>query len=382
MSSAAGTYEVIIIGAGVAGVSLAHALAERGVTDVVVIEREPLPARHASGRSAQTLLELDANPVVQSLKLLGARWLRSHPPGFDRRALITRSGAIKLCSQAEWAQLRERAPDLHRDGLAVHLLDPSEACRRVPVLVADEFAGAAWLPDSGFIDVPFLIDCYIEQARLREVEFRFGATITAIDCAAGRAVAVCAAGEVLHGRTIVNAAGAWASQIARLAGASPIRLTPYRRSIATYPVPAGLEANAWPLVWSDAHRVYFRPGFDGLMVCPMDEDAMPACDPEGDVGVFASGFERLGRLAPALVPERLTRHWAGLRTFAPDRVPVVGEDPARPGFFWLAGQGGCGIETSPVLAHVAADLIVAGRTLWTDPGPLDPGRFSTGSASL
>jgi len=149
---------------------------------------------------------------------------------------------------------------------------------------------------------------------------------------------------------------------------------PHRRTIVVFDVP--LDVRAWPLVASDENRLYFAPESGGLKLSPMDEEPIEACDPVPDDVAVASGFERLAALAPSLVPRAVRRRWAGLRTFAPDRVPVVGEDPRLRGFFWLAGQGGCGIETSPMLGAIAADLIVDGTTARFDAARLAPSRFA------
>src|SRR5439155_29360 len=168
----------------------------------------------------------------------------------------------------------------------------------------------------------------------------------------GRATAVVTADGEIAGRWVVNAAGAWAGTVAALAGALPIPLVPHRRTIVVFDVP--FDARAWPMVASDADQLYFAPESGGLKLSPMDEEPMEACDPQADDVAVARGFERLARLAPALVPHALRRKWAGLRTFAPDRVPVVGEDPRVRGFFWLAGQGGCGLGTGPLTAEAVA----------------------------
>ena len=123
------------------------------------------------------------------------------------------------------------------------------------------------------------------------------------------------------------------------------------------------------------HSIYFRPDAAGVLFSPMDEEPMGPCDASPDDVVIAGGLERLGHLAPNLVPRTLRQRWAGLRTFSPDRVPVVGEDPQLPGFFWLAGQGGCGIETSPAMGQIAADLLMMGKTEHFDQRLLAPTRF-------
>ncbi|TMB48511.1 MAG: FAD-binding oxidoreductase, partial [Deltaproteobacteria bacterium] len=222
------------------------------------------------------------------------------------------------------------------------------------------FAGAALLPDDGHIDVHALLWGYLGHAKRRGAEQRFGAEVRGVRVEAGRCVSVVTAEGEIHARWVVNAAGAWAGKLAALAGAAPIALVPHRRTIVTFAAP--VDVRSWPMVHSDDDRLYFAPESGGLLLSPMDEEPMEPCDARPDDEVIAQGLARLAGLAPSLVPQTLRRKWSGLRTFAPDRVPVVGEDPRVRGFFWLAGQGGCGIETSGALGPVAADLLVAGKT--------------------
>ena len=173
---------------------------------------------------------------------------------------------------------------------------------------------------------------------------------------------------------VVDAAGAWAGRVAAMAGALPIPLQPLRRSIFLFPVPDGVRPEAWPEVISDAHSVYFAPEAGEMMASPMDEVPMEPCDPAPDEETIAAAVERLARLAPRLRPKTIRHRWSGLRTFSPDRVHVVGPDPVRPGFFWLAGQGGCGIETSSLIGRVASDLVLRGTSEAFDARRLAPGR--------
>jgi len=163
-----------------------------------------------------------------------------------------------------------------------------------------------------------------------------------------------------------------------MAGAHVVPVTPHRRTILTFATPEGLGVNGWPLTANESHHLYFAPESGGLLVCPMDEDPMEPCDAHPDEVRVAEAIERLEQVAPALVPATVRRTWAGLRTFTPDRVLVVGEDPRVPGFFWLAGQGGCGIETSPAVGQIAADLLIDGRTDRFDAAQLSPARFDRG----
>ena len=369
-------FEVIIVGGGIAGASLAYFLTERGVTDVLLLEREPQPGYHATGRSAATLSELDVVATWRELKVLGARFLRHPPPGFAETPLVVPSGVMLLFREPEWSALRQAAPAIEQAGIRLVLLSPAEAVARVPVLLVERFAGAALVPDDGHIDVHALLWGYLGHAKRRGVEQRFGVEVRGVRVEAGRCTGVLTADGELAARWVVNAAGAWAGRVGVLAGAAPIALVPHRRTIVTFAAP--VDVRGWPLVQSDADRLYFAPESGGLLLSPMDEEPMEPCDARPDDEVIAQGFARLAGLAPSLVPQALRRRWSGLRTFAPDRVPVVGEDARVPGFFWLAGQGGAGIETSGALGQIAADLLVAGKTERFDARALSAARFAAG----
>ena len=368
--------DVLIIGAGIAGASLAYFLSERGSSDVLVIERESQPGYHATGRSAATLVELDPVPTVQKLKILGAGFLRQPPAGFAENPVLERCGVFMLLREPQWTMRKDAAAADSADEPRQQLMMPGEVNQRLGgVLREGEIAGAAFLPDDGFIDIHELLTSYMRHAKRAGIQFRFGVEVTGISRGRGEHLAVATTGGVLRARRVVNAAGAWVGDIARAAGATAIEFRPMRRSIAILPAPASIDVRRWPMVVSESHSVYFRPESGGLLFCPMDEVAMAPCDATPDEVIIAAGLERLRALAPALVPRTLGRRWGGLRTFAPDRVPVVGDDPTLEGFFWLAGQGGCGIETSPALGQIAADLIVSGESNGFDVAALSPARF-------
>ena len=367
-------FEVVIVGGGIAGASLAYFLTERGVTDVLLLEREEQPGYHATGRSAATLAELDPITTLHALKVLGGQFLRQPPAGFAETPVLLRSGVMVLFKDEMWDAIRAAAPAIEQAGTRLVLLSPAQAVARVPALVAERFAGVALLPDDGHIDVHALLWGYLGHAKRRGAEQRFGVEVRGVRVEAGRCVGVVTAEGEIHARWVVNAAGAWAGKFATLAGAAPIALVPHRRTIVTFAAP--VDVRGWPMVHSDDDHLYFAPESGGLLLSPMDEDPMEPCDARPDDEVIARGFARLAGLAPSLVPQTLRRKWSGLRTFAPDRVPVVGEDPRVRGFFWLAGQGGCGIETSGALGPIAADLIVDGKTERFDARALSPARFA------
>ena len=368
-------FEVIIAGGGIAGASLAHFLAERGLTDVLLLEREEQHAYHATGRSAATLVEWDAIPALQALKLQGGAFLRDPPAGFSEQPLLTRIGVLVAFDEPLWSAVLPVLPAFAQRGTVLRELSRAEALEKVPVLAPDHLAGAVFLPEDGHIDVHELLWSYLRHATRRGVVRRCGVEVRGIRVEGGRCRGVVTNAGEFSSRWIVNAAGAWAGRIARLAGAAPIALTPLRRTIITFPAPADIDPSGWPLVHNESHRLYFKPESGGLLACPMDETPSEPCDAQPDDETVALAVERIRMLAPRLVPRVLRRRWAGLRTFAPDRVLVAGEDPLVRGFFWLAGQGGCGIETSPAVGQIAADLLLEGRTARFDAAALAPGRF-------
>lgn len=369
-------FEVVIVGGGIAGASLAYFLAERGVTDVVVLEREPQPGVHATGRSAASLVEWDMVPALRELKVLGARFLRNPPTDFATRQLLDPWGVLATFQEPLWSLARDAARELAERGADVRVLDVADVLARVPVLSPRWLDGGILLPEDGHLDVHELLWGYLRHARRRGVECRFGVDVEGIVVERGRCRGVMTNTGTIAGRWTVNAAGAWAAAVGRLAGAVPVPLTPHRRTIVTFAAPVGIDVRGWPLVTNESRRLYFAPESGGLLVCPMDEEPMGPCDARPDERVVAEALARLGELAPPLVPRTLRRAWAGLRTFVPDRVLVVGEDPRIAGFFWLAGQGGCGIETSPAVGQIAADLLVDGRTERFDARRLTPARFA------
>jgi D-arginine dehydrogenase len=370
-------FEVIIVGSGIAGASLAYFLAMRGVSDVLLLEREAQPAYHSTGRSAAVLVEWDPIPALQALKARGGAFLRNPPPGFSEHRLLEPTGILVTFQEPHWSAVRQGVPLLAAQGTNARLLSQSEVLDRMPLLAPQHFDGGVLLPDDGHIDVHELLWSYLRHAVRRGVQRRCGTEVRGVLKRGGRVRGVATDQGEFGARWVVDAAGAWAGTLAALAGAASIALTPHQRTIITFAPPDGLDVHGWPLVSNESHHLYFGPESGGLLASPMDETPMAPCDAQPDELVVAETIERLGRLAPPLVPRTLRRTWAGLRTFAPDRVLVVGEDPRLAGFFWLAGQGGCGIETSPAVGQIAADLLLDGRTARFDTALLSPARFVT-----
>ena len=368
-------YEVVIVGGGIAGASLSDGLAARGVRDVLLLEREAQPGYHSTGRSAAVAVEWDPIPALQALKVQGAAFLRQPPVGFSEQPLLVPSGILVVCQEPLWTAARAAVAPLAAAGTAVEALSREAVIARIPVLDPAYVDGGVLLPADGHIEVHELLWSYLRGAARGGGERRAGVTVHAVRRAGDRVVGVATSAGDIDARWVVDAAGAWAGDLAAGAGATPIALTPRRRTIITFAAPDDVAVRDWPMVSCDSHALYFAPESGGLFASPMDEVAMAPCDAAPDEVTIAEAIDRIARLAPRLAPRHIRRAWAGLRTFAPDRVLVVGEDPRLRGFFWLAGQGGCGIETSGAVGAIAADLLVDGRTERFDADQLSPARF-------
>jgi len=348
----ASALDVLVIGAGMAGASVAAHLAEH--RRVLLLEAEDRAGYHATGRSAALFTEIYGNEVIRALTRASRGFLASPPASFDASSLLRRRGCLYIAHAAQvetlaaFAALEDVAP-------ATHSIPVEEAYRRCPVLKPGYLAAALLEPDASDIDVSALHQGYLRLFRSRGGQLLTGAPVSAIERHAG-GFTVQAGRETLRTRILVNAAGAWADRIAALAGLAPLGLTPRRRTAVLVDPPAGLSIADWPFVNDIDEQFYFKPEAGLLFLSPADETPLEPCDAQPDEWDVATVVERV-EAATTLRIERLKARWAGLRTFAPDRSPVVGFSPAAPGFFWLAGQGGYGIQTAPALSRLAAALI-------------------------
>lgn len=370
-----GAYEVVIVGGGIAGAATAWFLTRAGIRDILILERESQLAVHSTGRSAASISAYDENETVLDLKIAGSRFWRDPPAGFSEEPPLLPVGVLSLFEAADFERNQRRAPELRARGLEFEFLTPEQCRATVPALTFETLAGGIHVPHDGRLDVHGILQSYLRHARAAGAELVMGADVRGILRDADRVVGVELAQGEVRARTVVNAAGAWAATLGAMAEALPIALQPMRRSLFTFPGPADTAFEQWPMVWSDPHDVYFVPEAGEMMLSPMDQVPMEPCDPSPDDETIAAAIERLAALAPSLVPRALRSRWAGLRTFAPDGAPVVGHDPQRPGFFWVAGMGGAGIETSPAYGSVAADLLLDRTPQFPSAERLRPERF-------
>ncbi|TPW15498.1 MAG: putative FAD dependent oxidoreductase [Acidimicrobiaceae bacterium] len=343
------TTDVVVVGAGVAGVSAAAELA--AFRHVVMVEQEVLPAHHASGRSAAVLSETSGHPVVCSLTHLSRPFFEQPVPGFTDHRLLSPRGLVWVGEADDGAALDALAIAAARVAPTVGRLSPSAARRMLPSFGADAVAGGGvHEPDAMTIDAAALIQGYV-----RLLHHRGGSLLTSTEAVrldrTDQGWTVTAGTSTIRAKVVVNAAGAWGDVVAARAGVAPLRLEPRRRTAAIARVSESVAL--WPVVMDVGGRYYCQPDPGGLLISPADESPSVPCDAQPEEVDVAQALDRV-RDATGLPLRSIVRAWAGLRTFAPDGAPVMGEDPDAPGFWWLVGQGGAGIKTAPALATMLA----------------------------
>ncbi len=345
--------DVIVLGAGMAGASLAAELAT--TCRVLLLEMEEQPGLHATGRSAAMFFESYGNATVRALTRASRAFLEHPPAGFADAPLLTPRSAMFVADAPRVAALDSMmsAADF---AASQRRLDAAAARAHCPILKPDWIAGAI-LDESGHdMDVAAIHQGYLRLGRSAGVQLVTGASDGVFDRADGN-WRVCTRAGDFAAPTLVNSTGAWADQVARQAGARPIGLQPMRRTAALLPAPAGHDIRHWPMVIDVDEEFYFKPDAGQILLSPANEDPMPPCDayPDDlDVAIAVDRFERVTTMQVA----RVGRSWAGLRSFVADRSPVAGFDGDMDGFFWLAGQGGYGIQMAPALARAAAALVL------------------------
>ena len=360
------TADIAIIGAGIAGASLACFLSPHA--RVTIIEAESQPGYHTTGRSAAFYSETYGGPLVQPLSTASRPFFDAPPAGFAQGSLLHDRGCLYV---GRAAALDEVEADFAGTPVRIERLDAAGVAEHAPQLAGAWAERGLWEPHCRDIDVAALHAGFLAGARRTGAELRCDAAITAIERHNGRWRIDTRVGAV-EADMVVNAAGAWGDPVAALAGVPPIGLTPLRRTVVVADVDPA-PSRATPLVIDADGSFYFKPDAGRLWVSPHDETPAPAADTQAEELDIALALDRLERATTFRV-RRVERAWAGLRTFAPDRVPVYGFDPAAPGFFWCAGQGGFGIQTAPAAGALAAALLL-GRTPALDPAPFSVARF-------
>ncbi len=344
--------DFLIIGGGIAGASIAYWLAPHA--RVVVLERESQPGYHSTSRSAAVFMESYGTPQVRALTMASRSFMQQPPVGFSEHALLKPRCAMMVATQAQEALLAEHWDILRSISPRAQWLDSEGACALVPVLRPERVLGALFEPDASDIDVDALHQGYLRGMRRAGNSLVCDAEVTGIK-RSGALWQVQAGNVMYEAPVLVNAAGAWADVVAALAGVRGIALQPRRRSALIFAPPAGLACSGWPLTIGIGEDWYFKPDAGMLLGSSANADPVPPQDVQAEEMDIALAIDRIQSMT-TLTIRRPTRTWAGLRSFVADGDLVGGFAPDAPGFFWVAAQGGYGIQTSAAMGEACAAL--------------------------
>lgn len=372
-------FDFAVVGAGIAGVSVAYHLASRA--RVIILEREHVAAYHTTGRSAALHSETYGSTEIRAITVASGRFYREPPHGFTDHPLLTARGAL-IAGRAEQEQAVRRAAAEYATLVpSVRWVEPAEALRLQPLLRPEAAGGGAVHELAEDMDVAAIHAGFLRGARAAGAMLRLDAEVVALDRKDGRWTIHLGDGEQLAATAVVNASGAWADIVAELAGARPVGLVPKRRTAFTFDAPSGLDLAALPMVIDFDESWYVKPEVGQFLGSPADETPSAPCDAQPEEMDVAIAVDRI-QTATRLEIRRIKNKWAGLRSFVPDKNLVVGYDTV-PGFFWLAGQGGYGIQTAAAAGRLAADLALGGclpadiAGLGVSEATLSPARFTT-----
>ena len=343
--------DVIVIGTGIAGASVAWFLAPHA--RVVMLERESFAGFHTTGRSAAHFSESYGSPQVRALSRATRPFLERPPAGFAAHPILQRRGALVIGNVEQAQRVRDEFEAVRRFTPSLTLLDAAQVAARVPVLRPDAAHVAFFEPDSADIDVNELHQGFLRGAKAQGVSLHLDTRVHALR----REGSDWIVNEQWRAPVVVNAAGAWADTVAELAHVRGIGLEPRRRSAFTFAVPDGLDASAWPFVVDIDETFYFKPDAGLLLGSAANADPTHPHDVQPEEYDIALGIHRIEE-ATTMTIRRPSRTWAGLRSFVADGDLVGGFAPDAPGFFWLAAQGGYGIQTSAAMAEACASMIL------------------------
>lgn len=346
--------DVLVVGAGIAGAAIAFELAVRGVS-VRLLEREAQPGYHSTGRSAAMLIDSYGTPALRALARVSRPFLEQPPAGFTAEPLLTPRGILYIARADQRAALQHARDEAVAAGADVRLLGGEAIRDLVPALDFAYVEAALFEPGAMAIDVAALHQGYLKGLARHGGRLVTDAEITAID-PTGRGFEV----ETRAGRfaadVLVDAAGAWADELAKAAGVRPVGLVPKRRTAILIDPPDAMDPASWPMVMDVEEEFYFKPEAGRLLVSPADQTPVAPSDvqpEELDVAIAVDRYQQ----ATGRTVARIAHRWAGLRSFVADEDPVFGFDRDRDGFFWLGALGGSGIMAAPALGRLGAALI-------------------------
>ena len=349
------TFDFAIIGAGIAGASLAWRLAQRAA--VLLVERESQPGLHSTGRSAAMFMQTYGPPQVRALTRASRPFYESPPSGFCETPLLAARGVLYVAHDGQQATVEHLLAGLRHSGAQVEWLDAAAARERVPALRREGLLCAIGEADAMDIDVHALLQGFLRGARHHGATLWTEAELLGARHDGSAWTMSLSGGREARAKTLVNASGAWADTVAACAGIAPLGLQPKRRSAFTFDAPPDVDCRHWPTVADVDENWYFKPDAGQLLGSPANADPVPAHDVVAEELDIATGISRI-EAATTLTIRRPRRVWAGLRTFAVDGELVIGCEPSQQAFFWLAGQGGYGIQSAAGAAELAEALLL------------------------
>ncbi|KZB68896.1 FAD-binding oxidoreductase [Thalassospira sp. MCCC 1A02491] len=347
--------DILIIGGGIAGMSAAYFLAKAGKS-VTVLEREDQPGYHSTGRSAALYSETYGPKIIRKMSTASRDFFLNPPAGFTENPILTPRGIIMYAGPGEEAELDALISEGRANGANFTELTPDALKEIVPILNTDLIAKGAHEPDAMDIDVHALHWGFIRQFKAVGGNLVIKADVSAIAKAGDNWQVTLANGDVHSGAILVNAAGAWADDIATKAGVKPLGIVPKRRTAVMVDAPDGMDIHGLPMVAALDESLYFKEDAGRLLVSPADKTPTEPHDVQPEELDIAIAIDRL-MTATSVVVRRPGESWAGLRSFFADGDPVSSFDPQDDSFYWLAGQGGYGIQTAPAMGEYAASLI-------------------------
>jgi D-arginine dehydrogenase len=361
----------VIVGAGFGGAATAWALGRAGLGPGVILEQEDTWGEHASGRNAGMARLFEPDPVIGAMARRSLPCIRDL--GERDAPLVRPIGGLTLAGVKAAGTMDAQHDSLQAHGIHVELLSRGRARARFPFLAGVEFETALWCRHEGVVDIHALLGFYLARAREAHFALHTGCRAQELLVEGGRVKGVHTDAGDIRGDSVVDASGAWAGRLGRPLAALPLR--PMRRhvfvSASRHRVP--LEA---PLVWVEDAAFYFRPEGDGLLLSPCDETPEPPGLPAVDPAAAELLAEKITAYAPGLAEMAIRRAWACLRTFAPDRRPLIGADTQHPGLFHVSGLGGFGMMCSAAIGELAADLLIGREPDWIDSAAVTPARLA------
>lgn len=369
-------HDVVVIGAGIAGASAAAELAKEA--KVVLLEMENHPGYHTTGRSAAVFAPIYGPQPIRALTRASETFFKNPPDGFTENPLLTPRGVMMIATEDQMGHLEAAYAELRHEGELVWL-DANQVREKLPLLRPGYPAGGFYDAASMDIDVHALHQGYLREFKARGGILRTRAEVTAL-AQNGGVWTVTVGGDQFHAPVVINASGAWADTVGQMAGAEQIGLVPKRRTALIINGPQGISVDHWPVAVDIDEAFYLKPDAGRLLISPANEDPDVPSDVQPDELDIAICIDRIERAFDIQV-RRIENRWAGLRSFVPDKCPVVGFSGNQPGFYWLAGQGGYGIQSAPSLARLCAAQVLQAPVpddilaFGLDPATLSPNRL-------